>query len=61
MKIILFRLHYLQGVSQYFGHLATYNFSASEAPRIKNLGILESQDNSDLKLSYLLIFGDNLP
>ena len=30
---------FLQGVSQYFGHLATYNFSASEASRIKKLGI----------------------
>ena len=29
----------IQGVSQYFGHLETYNFSASEAPRIKSLDI----------------------
>ena len=28
-------LTYLQGVSQYFGHLANCNFSAFEAPRIK--------------------------
>ena len=27
----------LQGVSQYFGHLATFNFTASEAPRIRNM------------------------
>ena len=29
----------IQGVSQYFGHLATFNFSASEAPRIKDFDI----------------------
>ena len=31
----------LQGVSQYFGHLANCNFSAFEAPRIKILDIFE--------------------
>ena len=29
----------IQGVSQYFGHLEKWNFSACEAPRIKFLDI----------------------
>ena len=39
----------LQGASQYFGHLATFNFSASEAPRNKTFDIFKKQDNSDFK------------
>ena len=39
MRTELLKQQKIQGVSQYFGHLATFNFSASEAPRIKNFDI----------------------